>query len=174
MDAEQRIRWTANPANVMDAGEVERFLAEPREACLATNRADGWPHLSPVWFLYEDGVAFFELGQSRIHLKNLRRDPRASLMIEQDDRPTHGWRATVRGVVLRGPVELIDDETAVADYGLRIDGRYLGASIDDPALDEATEPEEYTLVRLTPSARVSWDFRKTGGSTSTRASQSAG
>jgi PPOX class probable F420-dependent enzyme len=163
MSSEQKIRWTATPSNAMDAGEIERFLAEPREACLATNRTDGFPHLSPVWFLYENGVAYFELAQSRIHLANMRRDPRASLMIEQDERPAQGWRATVRGVVLRGPVELIDDEATVADYGERIDGRYLGAGLADPAYAEATEPERYTVVRLTPAARVSWDFRKRPG-----------
>jgi pyridoxamine 5'-phosphate oxidase-like protein len=105
----------------MSAAEVARFLAEPLVACLATNRADGFPHLSPVWFLFEDEVAFFELAQTRIHLANLRR--------------------------------------AVADYGDRIDRRYLGSGWDDPALAEATEPERYTLVRLSPLACVSWDFR---------------
>jgi hypothetical protein len=79
-------------------------------------------------------------------------------MIEQDDRPDLGWRAAVRGVVLRGSVELIDDERAVIEYGDRIDRRYLGSGLDDPVLAEVTEPERYTLVRLTPSARVSWNF----------------
>jgi PPOX class probable F420-dependent enzyme len=143
----------------MSAEEIARFLAEPRVACLATNRADGFPHLSPVWFVYENNGAFFELAQSRIHLANLRRDARAALMIEHDDRPERGWRAAVRGVVLRGPVTLIDDERVVADYGDRIDRRYLGSGHSDPALAEVTEPERYTLVRLTPSICVSWDFR---------------
>lgn len=143
----------------MGAEEIVRFLAEPRAACLATNRADGFPHLSPVWFVYEDGVACFKLAQSRIHLANLRRDPRAALMVEQDDRPRLGWSAAVRGVVLRGPVEFIDDQDTVAMYADRIDRRYLGSGVDDPALAEATEPELYTLVRLAPSTCVSWDFR---------------
>ena len=159
----QKIRWTATPSNAMSAEEIERFLSEPHVACLATNRADGFPHLSPIWFLYEGGVAFFELAQSRIHLANLRRDPRASLMVELDERPAHGWRAAVRGVVLRGPVELIDDEATVTGYGERIDGRYLGSELHDPAFAEATEPERYTLARLAPSTCVSWDFRKTDG-----------
>ena len=156
----QKIRWTASPSNRMSPDELERFVAEPRVGCLATNRADGFPHLSPIWFLYEDGSVFLELAQSRIHLANLRRDPRASLMVEEDERPAKGWRAGVRGVVLRGTVELIDDEDVVAAYGDRIDRRYLGAGIDDPELAAVTEPERYTLVRLTPSTRVSWDFRK--------------
>jgi len=143
----------------MSAEEIARFVAEPRVACLATNRPDGFPHLSPIWFLYEDDVAFFELAESRIHLANLQRDARAALMIEHDDRPKRGWRAAVRGVVLRGRVTLIDDERVVADYGERIDRRYLGSGYSDPALAELTEPERYTLVRLTPSICVSWDFR---------------
>jgi PPOX class probable F420-dependent enzyme len=155
----QKIRWTATPANRMSDAEVARFLAEPRVACLATNRADGFPHLSPIWFVFDDGVAFFALAQSRIHLANLRRDRRAALMVEQDERPELGWHAAVRGVVLRGRVELIDDERGVAEYGDRIDRRYLSSSLDDPSFAEVTEPERYTLVRLAPSARVSWDFR---------------
>lgn len=155
-----RIRWTASRANRMSATEVERFVAEPHVGCLATNRPDGFPHLSPIWFLYEGGLVFLELGESRLHLANLRRDPRASLMVELDERPTRGWRAGVRGVVFRGPVELIDDEATVAAYGERIDRRYIGSGVDDPELTAVTEPERYTLVRLTPSATVSWDFRK--------------
>ena len=159
----QKIRWTASPSNAMSDEEVERFLSEPHVACLATNRADGFPHLSPIWFLYDGGFAFFALAQARIHLGNLRRDPRASLMIELDERPAHGWRAPVRGVVLRGPVELIDDEATVTAYSDRIDARYLGSELHDPALAAATEPERYTLARLAPATRVSWDFRKTRG-----------
>jgi PPOX class probable F420-dependent enzyme len=146
----------------MSPEELERFVAEPRAGCLATNRPDGFPHLSPIWFLYQDDTVFMELAESRLHLANLRRDPRASLMVDVDERPTHGWRGDVRGVVFRGPVELIDDEATVAAYGELIDRRYLGTGAGDPELAAATEPERYTLVRLTPSATVSWDFRKTG------------
>lgn len=156
----QKIRWTASASNRMGQEELERFVAEPRAGCLATNRADGFPHLSPIWFLYDGGVVFLELAQSRIHLANLRRDPRASLMVEEDERPAGGWQARVQGVVFRGTVELIDDESEVASYGERIDRRYLGSGVDDPELAEVTEPERYTLVRLTPSTCVSWDFRK--------------
>jgi PPOX class probable F420-dependent enzyme len=160
MSDARRIRWTASPSNRMSSDELERFVAEPRVGCLATNRADGFPHLSPIWFLYESGVVFLELAQSRIHLANLRRDPRASLMVEEDERPADGWRAGVRGVVFRGTVELIDDEGPIASYGERIDRRYLGSGVDDPELAQVTEPERYMLIRLTPSTCVSWDFRK--------------
>ncbi|HET6614749.1 MAG TPA: pyridoxamine 5'-phosphate oxidase family protein, partial [Dehalococcoidia bacterium] len=32
-----------------------RFVAKARIATLATVRADGSPHITPVWYRYEDG-----------------------------------------------------------------------------------------------------------------------
>ena len=68
---------TAVAANALTPSELAAFLAELQEARLATVRADGDVHLTPVWYLAEpDGRLLVFLEERRLHLANLRRRPR--------------------------------------------------------------------------------------------------
>ena len=53
MSLEKPKSLTASRSNAMKPSELEAFLAEPREARLATIRADSSVHLTPVWFIAE-------------------------------------------------------------------------------------------------------------------------
>lgn len=66
----------------MDAAEIETFLAVTRHALLATNRIDGPPQLSPVWYLYRDGRFYIDISPGSAKYRNLRRDPRLSLCVD--------------------------------------------------------------------------------------------
>jgi PPOX class probable F420-dependent enzyme len=61
---------------------LAQFLAENRNATLSTIRADGTAQLTPVWF-YWDGERFYiSITSERVKYKNLKRDPRMSLCID--------------------------------------------------------------------------------------------
>lgn len=148
--------WTATARNALSQDEMESLLGQSLIARLATYRLDGFPHLTPVWFLYDDGCFYFTLGARRRHLRNLRRDPRATLLVDFDERPTVGAAGSVKAVMASGNVELEDGTSVVAEYGARIDERY---SVGD-ADDSIVFTEMYTLVRLMPLVVLSWDFAK--------------
>ena len=57
--------WTATRRNSMSETETRAFLDEALVARLATNRADGFVHLTPVWYLHESGLVHFTLGTRR-------------------------------------------------------------------------------------------------------------
>lgn len=60
------------------------FLAErPRTAKLATVRADGRPHVAPVWFIVDGDSLVFMTMDTSVKGKNLRRDARG--MVSVDD-----------------------------------------------------------------------------------------
>ncbi len=102
--------------------EVRTFLAgvPPHTAKLATVRADGRPHVAPVWYeLDDDGTIVFNTGESTVKGRNLRRDPRASLCVD-DDRPPFSF------VLVEGVVVLSDDLDDVREWATRIGGRYMG------------------------------------------------
>jgi PPOX class probable F420-dependent enzyme len=132
----------------MSDPQVRAFLtAVPaRTAKLATVRADGRPHVAPVWYVVDDdGSLVFNTGASTVKGRNLSRDPRASLCVD-DDRPPFSF------VVVEGVVEISDDLDELRRWAARIGGRYMGAA----------RAEEYgarnglageLLVRLRP-ARV--------------------
>ena len=61
--------------------ESHRDLLEAKVATLATLGADGYPQLSEVWFLAEDGTVRLSLNSSRQKVKNLIRHPKCTLFI---------------------------------------------------------------------------------------------
>jgi hypothetical protein len=107
----------------MDDAEVRAFLGglPPHTGKLATVRANGQPHLAPVWYEIDtDGTIVFNTGEATVKGRNLQRDPRASLCVD-DERPPFSF------VVLEGVVELSDDLDDVREWATRIGARYMGA-----------------------------------------------
>lgn len=147
-------KGTASRENAMTPAELDAFLGEPREARLATVRPDGDVHLSPVWFLWEDGVVRFLLEAKRLHLANLRRRPRATLLVDEDRRPQDGVGAPARAALFRGPVTIEDDHAVADPVHRRLMERYYG--------EEPVQPPgfRYSLCTLTPEATTTWDFTK--------------
>ena len=76
----------------MTEKEWPEFLrAGTRTAKLATVRTNGRPTVTPIWFLYEsDGVIRIETGAASAKVKALRRDPRASLVVDLEE-PPYGY-----------------------------------------------------------------------------------
>lgn len=110
------------PYHPMTDAEVRRFLAgtPPHTGKLATVRADGRPHVAPVWYMVDDdGSIVFNTGESTVKGRNLRRDPRASLCVD-DERPPFSF------VVVDGHVDLSDDLDDVRTWATKIGGRYMG------------------------------------------------
>lgn len=106
----------------MKRAEVRAFLAgsPAHTGKLATVRADGRPHVAPVWYAVDDdGTIVFNTGESTVKGRNLRRDPRASLCVD-DERPPFSF------VLVEGTVTLSDDLDEVREWATRIGGRYMG------------------------------------------------
>jgi PPOX class probable F420-dependent enzyme len=101
--------------------ERDAFLRDPvRPGVLATTRADGRPHAAPVWYDLEGDTIVFTTGATTVKGRNLVRDPRATLCV-QDDRPPFSF------VLLDGTAELVEDVDEVRPWATRIGGRYMGA-----------------------------------------------
>ena len=106
----------------MNDAEVRAFLAGPpaHTAKLATVRADGRPHVAPVWYELDDqGTIVFNTGESTVKGRNLRRDPRAAVCVD-DERPPFSF------VLVEGVVDLSDDLDDVREWATRIGRRYMG------------------------------------------------
>ena len=130
--------------------EVRHFLtvSPPRTGKLATVRADGRPHVAPVWYeVDDDGSLVFNTGESTVKGRNLRRDPRASLCVD-DERPPFSF------VVVEGTVEISDDLEEVCRWAARIGGRYMGAERAEEYGSRNAVPGEL-VVRLRPGHTTS-------------------
>jgi PPOX class probable F420-dependent enzyme len=137
-------------AHAMSDAEVRAFLTSlpPHTGKLATVRADGRPHLAPVWYAVDDdGSVMFNTGEATVKGRNLARDPRASLCVD-DERPPFSF------VVLEGTVELSGDLAEVRRWATVIGGRYMG---QDRAEEYGTRNgvQGELLARLRPTRVVS-------------------
>ncbi|MFF7853561.1 TIGR03618 family F420-dependent PPOX class oxidoreductase [Streptomyces sp. NPDC007904] len=90
-----------------------------RTGKLSTVRADGSPHVAPIWFLLDGDEVVFTTGEQTVKGRNLARDGRVALCVD-DDRPPFGY------VVLRGRARLSEDLGELRHWAARIGARYMG------------------------------------------------
>jgi PPOX class probable F420-dependent enzyme len=126
----------------------EFMLDRPRTAVLGTVRADGRPHVAPIWFDLDGDTLIFTTGESTVKGRNMFRDPRVSLCIEEEEPPFHF-------VLVEGTSELTADDPDLLYWATRLGGRYMGADkADEYGRRNAVEGE--LLVRVTPQKVVAY------------------
>lgn len=134
----------------MTAQETWEFLMEgTRTAHLATARADGRPHVKPVWYELSGTPGDFQLvfntGAATVAGRNLRRDAR--VMISADDAvPPYSF------VLIEGTAELSEDAADLLAVATRLAARYMGDVLAAEFGARNAVPGEL-VVRVTP-ARV--------------------
>jgi PPOX class probable F420-dependent enzyme len=144
----------------MTDDELRAFLAEQKIVSVATLGPSGRPHLVPLWYV-PDGLELRGWTYAKSQkAKNLERDPRATLQVE--DGVDY---AELRGVMFECDVEVERDPDRVAEYGIALFERYgpggeLAPEVRDMVRGQA--PKRIGL-RFLPTRTVSWDHRKLGG-----------
>lgn len=109
--------------------EERAFLNERRFAVLATINADGSPQQTAVWYELLGDRIMMNTRVGRLKERNLRRDPRISLCIEDE----------YRYLTLKGRVEFDDNqETAQADI------KALSTRYDGPEVAERKSRETFS------------------------------
>ncbi len=131
----------------MSGDEIREFLsAGTRTAHLATVRANGKPHVAPVWFVLDGDDLIFTTGSRTVKGRNLRRDPNVCLSVDHPS-PMYSF------VQITGEASLSEDQYELLRWATIIGGRYMGqdqaASFGarNAAIDEL-------LVRVTPAKYV--------------------
>jgi PPOX class probable F420-dependent enzyme len=62
------------------------FLSLPLLCKFASIGRDGYPHVTPTWFLYDGGKLVITTPETTVKLRNIRRDPRVTLLIDDGER----------------------------------------------------------------------------------------
>jgi PPOX class probable F420-dependent enzyme len=96
--------------------DSHRDLLEAQVASLATIGRDGFPQLTEIWFLLEDGELKLSLNTSRIKTRNLQERPQCSLLVLDLQNP-------YRYLEVRGNARIEPDD----DYAF---ARRVGAKYD--------------------------------------------
>jgi PPOX class probable F420-dependent enzyme len=142
----------------MTDDEVLEFLESERIVTCATLGRDGFPHLMPLWYVVRDGALHSWTFAKSQKVRNLERDPRATLQVEAGDEYQE-----LRGVMLKCDVELIRDTEAVADLGMAIFAKYTGGDLgDDVRAMVLKQAAKRAGMRFVERERATWDHRKLG------------
>jgi PPOX class probable F420-dependent enzyme len=107
-------------AQKMTDEEWRAFVSHgTRTGKLSTVRADGSPHVAPIWFLLDGDELVFNTGKDTVKGRNLARDGRVALCVDDDRPPFHF-------VVLNGRARLSEDLGELRHWATRIAARYMG------------------------------------------------
>jgi PPOX class probable F420-dependent enzyme len=103
---------------------------------------DGHPHVMPVWFVLNGDQIVFTTGANSVKGRNLQRDPRIALVVE-DDEPLFAF------VHVRGLVTIHEDLDELLRFATEIGSRYMGEARAEEFGRRNSVPGEL-LVRVTP------------------------
>lgn len=148
MSARERIK--------MSAAEQSAFLAEEKTVIVTSFGPRGWPHSMPMWFVVRDGEVWMWTYRTSQKVKNVERDPRATLLVE-----TGETYDQLRGLMIEAEAEVVDDYDTVLALGRELGGRYApGAEGPEAEAALAHQAGKRVGIRFHPRRIVSWDHRK--------------
>jgi len=154
-------------AAVFESPLVRELLAARLVAALATLDPDGSPHVVPIWIAPRSADIVMASSSRSRKVRNLERDPRATLVVH-DSRPG----AEVCGASFRGRVEIARGPSAT-ELVERVHLRYLTEA--GAALPESRAFLAFDDVALVfrPDGAWTWDERDNPAASALRASGGA-
>jgi PPOX class probable F420-dependent enzyme len=145
----------------MKPEEVAAYLAEQRRIIIVTNGPDGMPHPMPMNYgVDSEGRILISTFRKSQKVRNLERDPRATLLIESGDS-----YADLKSVVLYADAEVLGDADAVAANMalIRADSAMTGSMTTTMSDQVRASMAKRVVLRLTPFRTISWDHSKISG-----------
>lgn len=142
--------------------EIQAFLDEEKVAVVSSFGPRGWPHSMPLWFIVEDGRIRSWTFRKSQKVKNLERDPRATVLVEAGN----DEYSKLRGVMYEAETVIHTDPETVVDFAHKISARYAPEGDEPtPEMIEAFEKQapKRVVLEFKPVRTVSWDHRKLGG-----------
>jgi PPOX class probable F420-dependent enzyme len=142
--------------------EEQRDLIERERIVIVSSLGPrGWPHVMPLWYVPRDGDVWIWTYAKSQKVKNLERDPRATLLIETGSEYTE-----LRGVQIEAEAELIRDVDLIVDYAKEMTIRYSDGieSVEgDAAAGLRAQAPKRVAIHFHPERVASWDHGKLGG-----------
>jgi PPOX class probable F420-dependent enzyme len=141
--------------------EQRELLESERVIVVSSIGVRGWPHSMPLWYVPRDtGIWIYTYAKSQ-KVKNLERDPRATLLVE-----TGHEYGELRGVEIEAQAEIHRDVDTVYDVAQELTVRYSDdiSSVEGDAAEALkAQARKRVAVRFEPRRIASWDHRKLGG-----------
>ena len=139
--------------------EARAFVNPALTIQLCTHGAHGYPHVVPMWFAVDDDLTVwmttFRKSQKAV---NIRRNPKVALLVESGT-----VYDKLKGVLIRGDAELIEDVDTIVGVITRVHARMSGSfpeGVEEAMRGQATKR---VAIKITARRVSSWDHAKLGG-----------
>jgi hypothetical protein len=134
--------------------ERDAFLNDERTCRVASAGADGSPHVSPLWFVWDGQSLWLTSIVKSQRWIDLQRDNRVAVVVDAG----HDF-LELRGVELRGRADVVGDvpRTGEPNAEVVVPERLFA---DKYAGGQVRHDGRHACLRITPEKMISWDFRK--------------
>lgn len=139
----------------MTKEEQADYLKHARTMILCTIDKDGYPHAVAMAFMVKDGRIYMTSFRKAQKVVNARRNPKVAVLVESGLKYNE-----LRGVMIRGNCEVIDDADAVWQIMREVRASQEGGT---PAPTNAVIQErakKRAVLKITPTKVSSWDHSK--------------
>jgi PPOX class probable F420-dependent enzyme len=142
--------------------DEQRELVETERVVIVSSVGPrGWPHSMPLWYMPRDGELWIWTYAKSQKVRNLERDPRATLLVET------GYEYTeLRGVMIEAEAEIHRDLETVSEFGKQLTVRYsegIESVEGDAAAALQAQAAKRVAIHFHPRRTATWDHRKLGG-----------
>ncbi|HEY2654883.1 MAG TPA: pyridoxamine 5'-phosphate oxidase family protein, partial [Solirubrobacteraceae bacterium] len=135
----------------MTAEEIDVLLSAAVPARLATIGRDGFPHVTPLWFIWSAGAFYLTSISDRPHLRRLEANHQAGICVDIEERERDDGQRPNRQVRAVGCAELYPDRCG--SWTARITEKYvrgLGAS----AMRASRVADQRVVISLRPDRLI--------------------
>jgi PPOX class probable F420-dependent enzyme len=142
--------------------DEQRELVETERVVIVSSVGPrGWPHSMPLWYAPRDGELWIWTYAKSQKVRNLERDPRATLLVDT------GYEYTeLRGVMIEAEAEIHRDLETVSEFGKQLTVRYsegIESVEGDAAAALQAQAAKRVAIHFHPRRTATWDHRKLGG-----------
>lgn len=138
--------------------ECDAFLRAAKTIVLSSIDQRGYPHSVAMWYVMDGNCCLMTTYAKSQKAMNIRRNPKVALMAESGT--TYD---TLKGVLIRGHAELLQDVEFCAGVLARVHQKMSGAMPE--GIEEALKAQarKRVVIKVNPEHVSSWDHSKLGG-----------
>ena len=141
--------------------ERAELLDSERIVVVASLGSRGWPHVMPLWYVPRNGEVWIYTYAKSQKVRNLERDPRATLLIEAGHEYTE-----LRGIQIEAEAEIHREHDTVFALAKELTVRYaegIESVSGDAATALAEQARKRVAIHFQPVRVATWDHGKLGG-----------
>ena len=132
----------------LNSEQTWALLREPIISFITTLRADGTPHVTPVWHMVDGDELVIAVDSRTVKARNVSVNPNVALCVAVDASP-QPW------VLVEGAASLVED--GAVEFVRAVTAHYLGEERVESYLAETLPMRDFRLLRITPRRVTGWD-----------------